>query len=266
MEIKAIFFDIDGTLVPFGDHKPPQEVIEAIAAMRARGIKVFVATGRHAVWIDNLDGIEFDGFVTANGSMCVESDRTTVTYSHPIANEDVERLINVKADLGLEFCLVAEDGENIITGINKNVNDVCNLINIPPIPVRPIETICHKPIVQMMAFGEPEKWNSPPLYSDVLKSCSPTSWNPYFCDIIPKGSSKSKGIAKMLEIHGISRDNTMAFGDGDNDITMLEYCKVGVAMGNGSETVKAAADYITDDCRGHGIINALTHFGLLETV
>ena len=52
MEIKAIFFDIDGTLVPFGDHRPPQEVIEAITALRARGIKVFVATGRHAVWID----------------------------------------------------------------------------------------------------------------------------------------------------------------------------------------------------------------------
>ena len=263
MEIKAIFFDIDGTLVPFGDHRPPQEVIEAITALRARGIKVFVATGRHAVWIDNLDGIEFDGFVTANGSMCVESDRTTVTYSHPIAHEDVERLMNAKADLDLEFCLVAEDGENILTGINKNVKDVCSLINIPPIPVRPIESICHKPIVQMMAFGEPEKWSSPLLYSDVLKSCSPTSWNPYFCDIIPKGSSKSKGIAKMLEIHGISRDNTMAFGDGDNDITMLEYCNVGVGMGNGSETVKAAADYITDDCRDHGIINALTHFGIL---
>ena len=44
MEIKAIFFDIDGTLVPFGDHRPPQEVIEAITALRARGIKVFVAT------------------------------------------------------------------------------------------------------------------------------------------------------------------------------------------------------------------------------
>ena len=55
----------------------------------------------------------------------------------------------------------------------------------------------------------------------------------------------------------------MAFGDGDNDISMIRYCKVGVAMGNASPDVKAAADYVTTDVTDHGIINALRHFGII---
>ncbi len=75
MKIKAIFFDIDGTLVPFGDRDVPAEVKKAIKTMRSKGIKVFIATGRHAAWIDNLGDMEFDGYVTVNGGMCIASDK-----------------------------------------------------------------------------------------------------------------------------------------------------------------------------------------------
>lgn len=64
--IKAIFFDIDGTLVPFGTHNIPDEVKDCIRIAREKGIKVFISTGRHISWIDNLGDTEFDGYVTAN--------------------------------------------------------------------------------------------------------------------------------------------------------------------------------------------------------
>ena len=56
----------------------------------------------------------------------------------------------------------------------------------------------------------------------------------------------------------------MAFGDGENDIAMLEYVGIGVAMGNGKEAVKEAADYVTDTVENHGIEKALKHFGLIS--
>jgi len=86
----------------------------------------------------------------------------------------------------------------------------------------------------LMAFGDKADWSDPTLYSTVLQDCEPTSWNPYFCDVIPRDSCKSAGVEKMLQYFGILPEETMAFGDGDNDISMIRYCKIGVAMGNAS--------------------------------
>ena len=73
--IKAVFFDIDGTLVSFKTHAIPQSTIEALAALRERGIKVFIATGRPLVAINNLGDQVFDGYVTMNGG-CVLVEMT----------------------------------------------------------------------------------------------------------------------------------------------------------------------------------------------
>ena len=69
--IKALFFDIDGTLVSFNTHAIPQTTIEAIAAAKAKGIRIFIATGRPAVIINNLSALQdrglIDGYITMNG-------------------------------------------------------------------------------------------------------------------------------------------------------------------------------------------------------
>lgn len=264
MKIRAVFFDIDGTLVPFGDHDVPAEVKDAIKTMRSKGIKVFIATGRHAAWIDNLGDMEFDGYVTVNGGMCISGDKETVIYTHPISPDDIKRLVAAYPHLDLEFSLVPADGDIFITAINQYVSDVCKLISVPTVPIRPIESIGNKDVVQLMAFGDKADWSDPTLYSTVLQDCEPTSWNPYFCDVIPRDSCKSAGIEKMLQHFGISHEETMAFGDGDNDISMIRYCKIGVAMGNASSDVKAAADYVTADVTDHGIVRALRHFDIIS--
>ena len=76
-QIKAVFFDIDGTLVPIGAGGVPADTRAAIEAVRSKGVKVFVCTGRHIVWVDNLGDMEFDGYVTVNGGMCLLGDRKT---------------------------------------------------------------------------------------------------------------------------------------------------------------------------------------------
>ena len=68
--IKALFFDIDGTLVSFNTHTIPQSTLNAIAELRKKGIKLFISTGRPRVAIDNLGNLEFDGYITMNGSYC----------------------------------------------------------------------------------------------------------------------------------------------------------------------------------------------------
>ena len=65
--IKAVFFDIDGTLVSFKTHRVPDSTKRAIAILRAKGIRVFIASGRQLLAINNLEDLQFDGYVTLNG-------------------------------------------------------------------------------------------------------------------------------------------------------------------------------------------------------
>ena len=107
--IKAVFFDIDGTLVSFQTHEVPPSTVEALAALRERGVKVFIATGRHKDSIDNLGTLEFDGYVTLNGGYCWADGQAI--YKHPIPRADIDSLIRFEQEVKRFPCaLVEEDG------------------------------------------------------------------------------------------------------------------------------------------------------------
>ncbi|MBW5377106.1 Cof-type HAD-IIB family hydrolase, partial [Brachyspira pilosicoli] len=74
---------------------------------------------------------------------------------------------------------------------------------------------------------------------------------------------KHIGIDKIIEHYGIKLEETIAFGDGGNDISMIKHAHIGVAMGNANKEVKEIADYITDDVDNNGIYNALKHFNII---
>ena len=80
-------------------------------------------------------------------------------------------------------------------------------------------------------------------------------------DGIPANGGKSTGIAKVLEHYGIDKSETMAFGDGENDVDMFRAVGTAIAMGNACRSAKEAAHYITDKVDEDGIWNALKHFG-----
>lgn len=93
--------------------------------------------------------------------------------------------------------------------------------------------------------------------------CLAVRWSPDFADILPAGGGKPNGLAEMLKHFGWTKDEAIAFGDGGNDVAMLQYVGLGVAMGNACDAAKAAADYVTADIDKDGIAKALQHFGLL---
>ncbi|MBD5238007.1 MAG: HAD family phosphatase [Bacteroidales bacterium] len=263
-EIKALFFDIDGTLVPYGTGHIPEEVAEAIAEVRRRGVKVFISTGRHLAWINNLGDTEFDGFVTVNGGMCLGSDRKECIYRRCIPAEELQRLEEFSRRSDIPLVVVPADGEIFITSVTPEVKLIAEDLHLPAIPVDKVENALDKDVVQLMAFGSEDERRSSGLFGEVLKHSVATSWNPYFCDIIPEGSDKSRGLQAMADHFGFDMSETMAFGDGSNDIGMLKAAGIGVAMGNAAPEVKAAADYVTTNDSDHGIVNALRHFGLLD--
>lgn len=260
--VKAIFFDIDGTLVSFETHKIPCSTREALKELRRKGIKIFIATGRPQCLIDNLGDLEFDGYITVNGSYCFTADYKPI-YKGCIPQEDIERLIAFHHTHPVPFVFV-HDNEMFVTSVNDRVQAVSDLIEIPVPPVAPIEKARGKEILQTMGYFTAEEEKETDLFGKVLTHCEPMRWYPLFADIIAKGNSKSTGIDKVLEYFGIDLKDTMAFGDGGNDIPMLKHVAIGVAMGNAEKHVKAVADYVTTSVDEDGIANALKHFGLIS--
>lgn len=91
--IKALFFDIDGTLVSFNTHKIPDSTIQAIEQAKEKGIQVYISTGRPFSLINNIDEIShlIDGYITVNGAYCFIGEQ--VISCSPIPVEDVLTLI-----------------------------------------------------------------------------------------------------------------------------------------------------------------------------
>ena len=101
------------------------------------------------------------------------------------------------------------------------------------------------------------------MIKQLVKNSKAARWTTHFTDVIPKDGGKNTGIDAVIAHFGIKLEETMAFGDGGNDIDMLKHAGIGVAMGNAGENVKEIADYITTSVDDDGITNALKHFNVI---
>lgn len=100
--IRAIFLDVDGTLISFSTHEIPASALRALAQAHERGVRLFIATGRAANDLGPLEGIPYDGVVSLNGARCVASDGRVVSL-HPIPRADFERALHSPRSRALQW-------------------------------------------------------------------------------------------------------------------------------------------------------------------
>ena len=256
--IKAIFLDIDGTLVSFKTHRISQATLDALARERSRGTKIFIATGRPLPFVDNLDQLQYDGIITVNGASCKTTDGIIINHD-PICKDDLRQLVSYYEARPFPIAFASDDEVYITETISQQAIDVLNLLNIKVPQQRPITACLDMDIMQLVAFFTTEE--EPHIMQHILPHCSAQRWHPAFADVINQGNNKSKGIDKVLAYYGISLAETAAFGDGGNDISMLSHVGIGVAMGNARDAVKQAAKYITDTVDNDGIAQFLKKYG-----
>ncbi len=264
--IKAVFFDIDGTLVSFNTHKISEFSKKAINELRAKGIKVFIASGRTLFQIDNLEDLKFDGYITVNGGCCIVNDNGNLKeiYKISLDKDDLFTLINyLKND---RFpCTVISNKDMFVNYTDDVINTLYRMANVEVPKSINLDEYVEKnydEILQLNIFVDENKEKY--LMNNVFKNCVSSRWHFSFADVNPKISGKDKGIDKIIEYYGIDLSETMAFGDGGNDIGMIKHAAIGIAMGNANDNVKAVADYITDDVDNDGVYKALKHFNLLD--
>ena len=259
MKPQIIFFDIDGTLVSFKTHSIPVSTKSAIYQLREKGIKVVIATGRSFSEIDNLEDLEFDGYISSNGSCCFDS-RGEIIAQHTLSKESLGRLALYLAERPFPCTFMTNKG-NFMNYVDEQVLLITQLVNIPVPPIKLVSEIIKHDIVQLSAFIDTEQEAA--LLKDVLTDCCSSRWHSVFVDFNVKHSNKATGMDIFLTHFNIEREYTMAFGDGGNDISMLKHAAIGIAMNNASDDVKQAANYVTDSVDDDGVINALKCFNIL---
>lgn len=260
--IKAVFFDIDGTLVSFQQKFLPDQLLADLAGLRARGIKIFVSSGRALQDLEltgMLRGAEFDGYVTINGQFCCDGDGVPFR-DRPIDRSDMRGACQVLRDNPDIPALLEGNGESYLTQINDRVREIYQFLHTQLYPVCPLEQMLEMSVYQFVPFVSP---NEEQVFLDAMPGCTYTRWHPLGIDVIPRDGGKEVGVRAVMERYGFAPGEIMAFGDGENDMGMLALAGTSVAMGNAGKAVKAMADYVTGSVENIGVSQALRHFGLL---
>lgn len=263
-DIRAVFFDIDGTLTSFVTHEVPASTVEAIHALQARGIRVFICTGRApsqmGVVLDTMP-VTFDGLVGLNGQYCADSSGFEDWQAmDPTDVVTIVRWLDSHPQVACNFC---ERDHTYFDRVTDQLRSTWAKLGrtAPRVELDdPHQRIHEHAIYQISPYVDAA------MERELLARCPNTigvRWHPDFTDLIPATGGKPSGMRRFMERYGWQREQVMAFGDGGNDEAMLAFAGIGVAMGNATEGPKRAADYVTDDVDHHGVANALRHFGVL---
>ncbi len=257
--IKAVFFDVDGTLISFKTNTIPESTQNAIRQLREKGIKVIVATGRSINSLDHIKHISFDGFITFNGGYCMTSEGE-IMFKKAIDAADIRNLVTYSQNHPLSYSLMYEDKVEINDATPEVIGMYAH-VNLPVPPVHNQDYIDMENVLQANIFLGPDDEKT--FMENVMPNSVSSRWTPLFADVNPEGITKQNGIEYFCRHFGIDLSETMSFGDGGNDITMLKCTRIGIAMGNANDHVKEIADYVTEEVDHHGIKKALLYFHVL---
>ncbi|HIW43778.1 MAG TPA: Cof-type HAD-IIB family hydrolase [Candidatus Prevotella stercoripullorum] len=258
---KALFFDIDGTLVSFNTHRIPQSAVDALAEAKRRGAMVFISTGRPMRLINNLDAIQHlvDGYITANGACC--SVGGEVIACREIPNPEARALIGAAEREGFAMLVVGESRLTVVNDgadVDRYFRQMLAVSDLGEGTA--LADVLAERIVQLTPIiDEAAERRLMPL----LPSCVSARWFPAFTDITARGADKGTALMTVAAHLGIDRKDTVAFGDGGNDKSILQAAGTGVAMGNAPDDVKAVADYVTASVDEDGIARALEQLRII---
>lgn len=259
--MKAVFFDVDGTLIDCVEKKIPASSIKAIEELRKNGYKVALATGRD---INSIRGIKdldisvFDAYVLNNGAAIYDNTLRCIK-DFPFLREDVEKILEYCNNKNMSLIFDTVEGPYLATEITDFLVEGKKYYKeeIPPYIEWKGEEIVKINIFAPMGYDFSE------LEKDISARIVPC---PTVCyDVMAKGISKQTGICELMKYYGFNEDDYMAFGDQENDLEMLENAKIGIAVKDidGSEKLQHMADYVCDAPRKDGIYTFLKNNGYI---
>ncbi len=263
---KIAFFDIDGTLTSETDGSVPESAVSAIRAARANGHLMFINTGRCFQNVEKrFRDIGFDGYVCGCGTN-IYCDGKNVMYA-PQTHETIMQILKKarETDVDILFesrqavCFDMTRPLKHPAAINQYEKFVERGYDMPEDLENP-NFFCDKFVIW---YENEEQLSEFRKVSDAKFDCIDRGGT--FREFVPHGYSKATGIQFVLDYYGLTKEAAYAFGDSNNDLSMLDYLPNSVAMGNSQpQSLFDSVSFVTSKASEDGIKNALEHFDFID--
>lgn len=264
MSIKLIALDLDDTLLDSGLRVAP-ECIAAIQAARARGVRVTISTGRmYQSALPYARQLEIDvPLITYQGAWVKNSLTEEILFYKPLEYEMSKQIMEFFREFGVHYHSYYND-ELCMEQFTEEGNYYSRLAGVKPLIVGDlIAELDRNEAMKIMAITDNQKVlleMESELKSRLGQSLYITRSKPYFLEVMSRHASKANALQVIASHYGIDRKEIMAVGDSFNDIDMIEWAGLGVAMGNAFGPVKEAADFVTTSNDEAGVAEAIRRF------
>lgn len=266
MTYEMIVLDLDGTLTNSKKEiTPPTR--EALIAIQKKGKKVVLASGRPTPGVlplaEELCLKDYGSYILAfNGGRIINCANGQILYNKTLPQNVIPVVYDLIKDFDVDIITYAEDA--IISGIQPNqyTKLESSIVHLPIKRVDNFAKYIDFSVNKLLVTGEPallvkietllkEKFHT---YLNIYRS------DPFFLEVMPQNIDKAASLQKLLNSIGLTAEQMICCGDGFNDLTMIEYAGLGVAMANAQDIVKENADFITKSNDEDGVLYVIQQF------
>ncbi|KOF57341.1 MULTISPECIES: Cof-type HAD-IIB family hydrolase [Clostridium] len=278
MKYKLLCLDMDGTVLS-DEKKVSEENLKAIKAAHKLGTKIAICTGRlfaNARVYADIFGIKAP-IIASNGAYIRDKDSNDVIYKCVLGKEKARKLYSIVEKYGFLIffnecnCVISgkkfDNDKNIYVKMNKELPEdrrvrllyAENMLEVIDKEGDEIlKCICIDK--ESLKNNNYEKLNAARKEIERLGGFEIASSFRDNFEVMKSGVSKGNAVKVLADFYGIKQEEVMCIGDNENDLSMIEYAGMGVAMGNAEEIVKKSANYITDTNNNSGVAKAINEF------
>jgi len=260
--IRCIAVDLDDTLLR-KDLTISTKNQAAIKAAIAAGVKVLLASGRMFCSMKPYArelGMDLP-LISYNGALIREANSGKELYHQPVPRAETLQVLEMARRTGIHLNVYLNDtlymDELTVWGENY-----AKVARVTPHPVGDVTKYLEELPHKILAIGEPERvdWLKTELVHKFGNKLNLVKSKPIFLEILAPGVSKGKSLTELTKLWGIDQREVMAIGDAPNDLAMIEWAGVGVAIGNADTEVKASANLVVSDHEHDGVAEAIERY------
>ncbi|MBM7702082.1 Cof-type HAD-IIB family hydrolase [Metabacillus iocasae] len=271
MTYKMIVLDLDDTLLR-DDQTISPRTKEALMKAQEMGVKVVLASGRPTYAMthiaEELRLKEYGSFILSfNGAKIINCQTNEELFSSTLPPETVHRLYDISRRENVWIHTYV--GNDIVTEEENEFTDVeGNLTGMPIVKVEHFVNAVNEPVVKVLMLQEANRLVEveKKLQAELDGELSVMRSKPFFLEFTEVGVTKGTSLHLLIKKLGIKQEEVIAMGDSYNDLAMIEFAGLGVAMGNAPDDIKEIANHVTDTNMNDGVAKVVEEFVLKTNV
>ena len=267
-QYKLLAVDMDGTLLNSQSEITENTKAALLSAIDA-GVIFVISTGRPMCGVEDVNALfpKDLPFIIFNGAMALMGKSRRVLFSKPLGFEYAKEIYNIGVSRDIPVVLWT-NGELFVSRNCEAVKNYQKISGVTPRIIDDINAFEGVDVCKMIWIDAPE---NAAMYQAEMSAYFGGNVNahtsrPYLLEFVDAGASKALAMEAIGKAYGIDKNEMVAVGDGYNDISMLEYAGLGVAMGNAPDDIKQLCQYVTSSNDDDGIADVIYKYFLGDSV